>query len=1108
MLKSAFKSIAYYWRQSVLVACGGALAGAVLTGALMMGTSVRQTLEDIGRERLGRIEFTIGDGTRLFAVDLADRLDPPVVPVLLTRGTVVFTPDTGETTEIPMVQVIGVDERFFHDYAVSGVPALGDGQLFINQDLAVRLGQEFPENISIRVPVFTALPREAPLAAAGGKNTSRWRAEIAGVLTADQLGNFNLAAEQRPVPTVFVRLGRLQTLTGALGRVNLFVGKGLTEGVGEVAANLTMALQPEDYGLRLKKISVPPRMLVTSDRVFLDQAVGDSLVNLPGARRSFMYLVNSIEVDRDGGGKKTPYSFVEAVTQAGNTVIVNSWLADTLGVSEGDEVKTSFWVLNAGGGFDERTVHLKVDKIEPVKAWFAETALTPDFPGLTDVERCAGWDIGLPMDEEELKDQANEKYWEMYRATPKLRVPFEMGQRLWGNRYGDTTAVDFLLSPTIEDDIRAHLRDTVASASVGLTVRNVQADARAAVENSMDFGQLFGGMSFFVVVSALLLTGLQTACGLEKRLEEAGVLKAVGFTTGALRRQLLVELFFTLIPGVVAGLFLAPVYAGALLWGLNGRWGGAVADSALSFACAPADFVIGFLLVAGMGMLVGIGVVWKRCGWPPIDLIRGEIDMRITRRGFVDTCAGSVNKKSKWAMRLGVMCWVCGGILAVSASLVAPDALSGPFFAVGALVLVGASLLLYGWLAWRDSTRHRTMRTPDLVYGGLSRRATRTTLAVILTASGCFLVFAVAGMTRDMSQNAGVRNSGTGGFAFFAESAMPVLPERPADNPQGIFFPEFYSGVPSGVVPLRVRRGADASCLNLNASPEPRMYGVDPHLMIKKSAFVKMNKSGSEWNKLVHSGSRGELDEESWIPALAGDIDTAAWGLRMKAHPIKGDILRYPRGDGSWVNVKLVGRLPHRLTVFQGSIIISAEDFVKNFPEEEGARAFLFDQPAGKSDVTVQTLREAYGTLGLDVETTTRRLSGFYRVEATYLKMFLALGGMGVALGTLGLAIVMSRSLLERRGEFALMRSVGFSRQRIQLVVLGEAVMMLGLGLAIGTGASLLAVLPGVISGATRPPLDIMGIVLVVLVLNGLFWVWLGARGVTRMPMLTALRSE
>ena len=63
---------------------------------------------------------------------------------------------------------------------------------------------------------------------------------------------------------------------------------------------------------------------------------------------------------------------------------------------------------------------------------------------------------------------------------------------------------------------------------------------------------------------------------------------------------------------------------------------------------------------------------------------------------------------------------------------------------------------------------------------------------------------------------------------------------------------------------------------------------------------------------------------------------------------------------------------------------------------------------------------------GVDAVSTTERLAAFHRVENTYLSTFQALGGLGLLLGTIGLAAVMFRNVLERRRELALLRAVGY----------------------------------------------------------------------------------
>ncbi|MEZ6110678.1 MAG: ABC transporter permease [Pirellulaceae bacterium] len=61
---------------------------------------------------------------------------------------------------------------------------------------------------------------------------------------------------------------------------------------------------------------------------------------------------------------------------------------------------------------------------------------------------------------------------------------------------------------------------------------------------------------------------------------------------------------------------------------------------------------------------------------------------------------------------------------------------------------------------------------------------------------------------------------------------------------------------------------------------------------------------------------------------------------------------------------------------------------------------------------------------------------------------------MGLLLGTFGLATVQLRSVLERRGELAVMRATGFRRQRLASMVMLENVLLLVAGLATGVFAA------------------------------------------------------
>ncbi|MDL1878456.1 hypothetical protein FBQ85_25335, partial [Cytophagia bacterium CHB2] len=52
-------SLIYYWRLHLAVLLGAAVATAVLTGALLVGDSVRGSLRDLTLERLGRIDYAL-----------------------------------------------------------------------------------------------------------------------------------------------------------------------------------------------------------------------------------------------------------------------------------------------------------------------------------------------------------------------------------------------------------------------------------------------------------------------------------------------------------------------------------------------------------------------------------------------------------------------------------------------------------------------------------------------------------------------------------------------------------------------------------------------------------------------------------------------------------------------------------------------------------------------------------------------------------------------------------------------------------------------------------------------------------------------------------------
>jgi len=135
-------------------------------------------------------------------------------------------------------------------------------------------------------------------------------------------------------------------------------------------------------------------------------------------------------------------------------------------------------------------------------------------------------------------------------------------------------------------------------------------------------------------------------------------------------------------------------------------------------------------------------------------------------------------------------------------------------------------------------------------------------------------------------------------------------------------------------------------------------------------------------------------------------------------------------------------------------------------------------------------------------------LARFLAVQNTYLSTFQTLGGLGLLLGTLGLATVMLRNVWERQAELALLRAVGFLPRHIAALVLTENAWLLSWGLATGALSALLAMTPHLMTtGADVPWLSVLTLLVAVFV-AGCAAAWFAVRTAIRLPIVATLRGE
>jgi hypothetical protein len=331
----------------------------------------------------------------------------------------------------------------------------------------------------------------------------------------------------------------------------------------------------------------------------------------------------------------------------------------------------------------------------------------------------------------------------------------------------------------------------------------------------------------------------------------------------------------------------------------------------------------------------------------------------------------------------------------------------------------------------------------------------------------------------DLFANAQDKTSGTGGFMYFAETTMPVLfdinnPEKRTE--EGII--EDFTAVQFSKVD-----GDDASCLNLNRISQPAILGVNPDALKERFSFAANFDDGT-------------------IPAIA-DQTVIQWGLGMKV----GDILLYQNELGDTIKLKLIaGTTP---SVFQGFIIISNQNFLKNYPTKSGSNIFLIDGDFKTQQQIGEELQSVFRDHGWEMESTAKRLVEFYSVTNTYLSIFLALGALGLILGTIGLSVILARTLLERRREIAVMQALGFNTKPIFRIIAREYITLLFAGVLIGFIAAIVATLPAFLSANTGVSFSTIGFVVGLILINGLIWIagltWFSLQ---KKMLVTGLRVE
>ena len=1163
MPRFSWNSLKHFWQIHVVVALCTAVATGVLAGALVVGDSVRGSLRHLTTERLGAIQHALL-ADHFFQPDLLNRENK--VPTILLNGTIVVPQTQARASK---VNILGVTDDFFAFWETEA-PNLNkpEGQPFnaivinaaLQNELNVQVGDTLLVNMSQAAdihPEFLLGERDA------AKAIQSLRMVISDIIPTENFGRFSLQANQSLPFNAFISLSVLQSVLGQNEKVNVV----FTADTDAPSANdLTLTLATLDL-----KIKVDENHLdIQSDQYLLKPILSETALTVASENRiptlpTLTYLANTITAN----DKTIPYSTIvalptdegefaqlldthtteaqrqayqqtqkmmlltdedikefsdlqkeleklkkerqifssrrglkkerselksviqalatiEARSRRGGEIFLNTWATDDLGVKVGDRIAVAYYSVTAAEEYITETVVFRLKGILPIEGIAADRDIIPEFPGIHDTADMSEWESPFPIDYALVRTE-DEAYWDEYRATPKAFIPLEIGKRLWKNRFGDLTTIRLGTMPDSDIQATRTLFETeflkrIQPEQVGFQFLSPRAEGLQASKGATDFGMLFGSLSGFIIIAVAVLVAMLFRVGVEQRSREIGLLQAVGYPLAKIRRRFLYEGATVASIGSLLGCLFAVGYAQLMIFGLQTWWLPAIGTPFMELHVNLLGLITGILIALAV-VMVSIRFSVQELGQiPTTALLAGETDFtEITRKRQTQktksTTLSSVVKNVVIALASVVFVFFIffDKWFSDTFGIWIEDPMID--FLVFTLSVIGV-----GWNAfnrWLKSQRvPKRLNRIRLALKNAARQPGRSLTCVQTLSLACCIIVAVGANRHDAPPETA--------YAFVAEAALPLHHSlNTSDGRFELGFSDKDSELlnASEIFPFRVSPGEDVSCLNLYQPQKPQILGAPDAILDEYP-----------WNKI-----RVVQPERGRAPAI-GDENSLRWILHH--NPEDDFIVEDEFGNPLSLQLETVSD-----SLFQSQLIISESNFIKYFPSRSGYRFFLIETPPELREETAQVLEKTLVDYGFDLTSASERLASYRAVENTYISTFQSLGGLGVLLGTFGLALVLFRNIIERRGELATLRAFGFRRQLLSRMLFLESCFLLAVGMLIGIVAGLVAILG---SQGSLPSFPWMSLTITLLLIFG-FGIIANAVAVAvalRSPLLTTLKSE
>jgi putative ABC transport system permease protein len=1078
------RSISYNYKGALYQVAILILLTAVITGSLMTGKSVRNSLKQTSSEKLGNTGIIISSGIRYFDPSLAGRMAAETgikcTGVLELDGYCQnFT-----TQELsPQVKIYALDDNFFSFHDNKNI-RIKNGEVAVNERLASYLHCKEGDELIIRFNPITDIPADAPFSP-GDDPTTSLVLKTGIILKPDNSGNFSLGISQIIPLNLFINRSDLTDDNGKIPKINrlLFENRDGAS-VQSIYEALREVMKPEDTGLSLRMIPETTEHELISDRIFIDQTQVEEIkkISIP-SYPVISYLANSIR----NGKKSAPYSFISALDPSlytgvpeGNGIVINEWLADDLSANEGDTLEVTWYSPDPMNHLTEEKMDFIVSQVVDMKGIWSDSLLMPEFPGIAGSESCTDWDAGVEINMDLIRKK-DEDYWNKFGGTPKAFINYEKGKELWASNFGPATSIRFNKDIS-ENEITEKLIGSIDPYKSGFTIADLPQESDKAVKESVDFSTLFLSLGFFIILSALILLILVVSTFYESKKDEVTAFFSIGFSNRLIEKLLFIESGITAVTGAFLGAFAGGLFNLIIIKGLNSVWQGAVQTNTLISSFDPLSLITGFVVTVILVLII----------------------LKIKSSRFLKYIArpetGRTNKPSGGKNLVVTVILLTITILLIILSFVFDNNSTSLSYTSGVMVFATLILMIRQYYLGKHKTGIYSFRKKSQISDSYySFHPSQAIAPVLFLAAGLFAVI-ITGVNRmNLSDNMLKPSGGTGGFLLWGESSVPVkgsLTDEAGKKEYGLDEPELEG---LSLVQARKTSGNDASCLNLNYIASPPLLGIDPSEFISKGSFsfaVKMKgfEEANPWLSLDSAPANGT------IYGIA-DQTVLQYGLKMKA----GDTLKLRAESGQVLNVIISAGL--KSSVFQGYVIIGSENFNRFFPSISGNQIFLVEGRPEMAEFYKNTLTGRLSEYGAHFEHAGERLASFFVVTNTYLSVFTILGGIGMILGVAGLGLILIRNFNQRKRDFGLMLAEGFCIKSIRKIIFKEHTRILMAGVITGVVSALVATGPSIMNGTELPWKTVVFMILLVMI-TGLIALIFSIRSINYDTLINRIRKE